>query len=101
MLSATLPKSPCCHYFALSHTSARRRGSQWLGCGASLCIRAEPSPDACPPHAHDLPGLVHHAFGHVMHQWGALLGLTLDFLLRESCSPPDPCNGPSCWRRRR
>src|SRR5262245_28318599 len=36
--------------------------------------------DACPPQAHDLPGLVHNAFLHVMHQLGAFLGITLDFL---------------------
>jgi hypothetical protein len=33
-LFATLPKSICCHHFALSHTSSRRRFSQWLGCGS-------------------------------------------------------------------
>src|SRR5215831_14058624 len=36
--------------------------------------------DAGPPQAHDLPGLVHNAFLHVMHQLSAFLGITLDFL---------------------
>src|SRR5262249_60547332 len=36
--------------------------------------------DACPPQAHELPGPVHKAFLHVMHQLGALLGIALDFL---------------------
>src|SRR5215475_2735308 len=38
---------------------------------------------ACPPQAHDFPGLVHNAFLHVMHQLSAFLGSTLDFLLFE------------------